>query len=130
MYKSRRQLISATESLLRMIYHVDFAFHSIWLYTLFVKENAMCFVHVCDIIITCYMFWKNSRIIGQVGFIFVGEMENSFNQRGNRVPGFCLVLCRLIFIDTEVSSVTTIDNKKIIDINPHNEIMLLRRIIF
>lgn len=77
-----------------------------------------------------YVLEKVSRIIGQVGSISVGEMENSFNQRGGRVPGFCLVLCRLIFIDTEVPSVTTVDNKKIIDINPHNEIMLLRRIIF
>lgn len=54
-------MMSATVSLLRMIYHVDFVLYSIWLHTLLVKENIQ-YVLLYHIIITCYVFWKKFQV--------------------------------------------------------------------
>lgn len=78
-YKSRRQLMLATLSLLRMIYHVDFALYNIWLHIFLVNENMQC-VLLCDIYHMLCVLKKTSSVIEQVGFISVGEMVRLINE--------------------------------------------------
>lgn len=130
-YKSRRQLMLATLSLLRMIYHVDFALHNIWLHIFLVNENMQC-VLLCDIYHMLCVLKKTSSIIEQVGFISVGEMVRLINEELGLLAFVWSCagwFSSMIFIILKYHPWSQSVIKRIIDINPRNEIML-RRIIF
>lgn len=111
--KVERQLISAAVSLLRMIYFMSILpqyFASGFLLSHVCEEKRVQCVLLSYYLSRVICFGKSFKY-HRTSWIYFCWRSGSFNQREGRAADFCLVLCRLIFIDIEIPSLTTVGNK-------------------